>query len=152
MDEVVLNGLGPDGMREVKILSDVPPVSAVWQWERGLPAMALERLRLDEQCDEALGLYSAELRWPVFEPIDVINFGPRRFRRLMMVSYVYAARVSECIGLAAESFFAGTHFRPRFAFVRELPKGAEDGMEIDGVMLMEAEWMPSRCVAVGGRG
>lgn len=38
---------------------------------------------------------------------------------------------------------------PRFAYVSKLPSGVENGVEVDGVMLFQAEWMPPRTVAVG---
>ena len=101
--------------------------------------------------DQALGIFSLELTWPVFEPYDFFCQGLRGFRRLMVVNYAYAERVSDCIELARRAFFAGTRFAPGFAFVRELPKGAEGGMDVHGLYLFMAEWMPEQCVAVGGR-
>lgn len=101
--------------------------------------------------DAALGLYSLELTWPVFEPYEVFCYGPKRFRRFMFVNFCYAERVSEAINLAASEFFARTHFTARDAFVCELPRGAEVGMLVHGVILQAAEWMPAECVAVGGR-
>lgn len=41
---------------------------------------------------------------------------------------------------------------PRFAFMRRLPRGVENCVEVGGMVLLEAEWMLERCVAVGGRG
>ena len=38
---------------------------------------------------------------------------------------------------------------PQFAFMRKLPKGVGNGHEIGGMILLEAEWMLERCVAVG---
>jgi len=38
---------------------------------------------------------------------------------------------------------------PQFAFMRKLPRSVENGHEIGGMILLEAEWMLERCVAVG---
>jgi hypothetical protein len=38
---------------------------------------------------------------------------------------------------------------PGFAFVSKMPRGVENGVEVDGVMLFEAEWMPPKMVMVG---
>jgi len=39
--------------------------------------------------------------------------------------------------------------RPEYAFVSKLPNGVENGVEVDDLMLFEANWMVSKCVAVG---
>lgn len=151
MQEVILNVLTHEGMRVVKVLSDSPLTLALSRWEREMPAITEGRVFISENCDQALGLFSVELRWPVFGRVDVAYPGLKRFRRFMMVHYSYATRVSECIRLAVDSFFVCTHFRPGYTFVRSLPQGIENGTEVDDVILIEAEWMPARCVAVGGR-
>lgn len=48
-----------------------------------------------------------------------------------------------------ERLFGG---RAEYGFMRRLPKGAEHGMEVGDLILLEAEWMLERCVAVGCRG
>ena len=151
MEEIVINELTHEGVRRVKVIGDAAIL--VSRYQAMVPREAFVRAPVDvaSSRDDALGLFSAELTWPVFEPYEIFNYGPRRFRRLMMVNFVYAGRVSDCIYLAVINYFSGTRFMPGYAFVSELPRGAEDGMCVHGVQLFEAEWMPARCVAIGGR-
>lgn len=148
MEQVVFNCLTHDGMRHLKVISDAE--ISVARYQASVPNEARARVEVKPGSDPLLGLFSLELCWPVFEPYEIFSLGPKKFRRLMLVHYFYAARVSECIELAREAFFVRTHFQPGFSFVGCLPSGAEDGMEVHGVQLMTAEWMPLSCVAVGG--
>ena len=151
MEEIVINELTHEGVRRVKVIGDAAIL--VSRYQAMVPYEAFVRAPVDiiSSRDDALGLFSAEMTWPVFEAYEIFNYGQKRFRRLMMVNFVYANRVSDCIYLAMVNYFSGTRFMPGFAFVSDLPKGAEDGMCVHGVQLFEAEWMPARCVAVGGR-
>lgn len=159
MEEIVINELTHEGMRRVRVMGDSPFTPSPQpspegrggrRWERGIPLIAMDRLQVVNSHDETLGLYMMELTWPVFEPVDILNFGPRRFRRLMMVHYSYAERVSECIRLGVEEFMVRTRWMPGYAFISEIPNGAEDCMHVHGVELLQSEWMPQRCVAIGG--
>lgn len=58
-------------------------------------------------------------------------------------------RVSEKIKAAALEYLQLFHDAPRFAYISRLPSGVGNGVEVDGVMLFQAEWMPPRMVAVG---
>lgn len=152
MESIVLNELRHDGMRRIKIIGDVPVNDRRFdRFERLIPPAARERAVYDEKPDKLLNIYSLEISFPVFGPHEVFYHGPKGFRRFMFVHYAYAAKISQCIELARDAFFIGTHFLPRNAYVATLPNGAEDGMEIHGLTLFEAAWMPSQCAAVGGR-
>lgn len=151
MEEIVINELRHDGMRRVRLVADFPLSMPTLRWLRLVPAAARSKVQTVDQHDQLLGIFSMELTWPVFEPYEVFIYGPKRFRRLMMVHFSFAERVSECIRLGVEAFWCGTHLHPRYAFIRALPRGSEDAMEVHGVQLLEAEWMPAQCVAIGGR-
>lgn len=58
-------------------------------------------------------------------------------------------RVSEKVKEAAFEFLQLFHDAPQFAYISRLPKGIGDGVEIDDVMLFEADWMPPKIVTVG---
>jgi hypothetical protein len=147
MEQVVRSVLLHDGMVCRKVIAD----NANIRWWHYVPKAVRDRATFDDGHDEALGIYTLELTWPVYGMWDVANYGPKKFRRLMMVNMVYAARVSDCIEMARVEFFSRSHFAPGFAFVRDLPAGAENGMDVHGLVLCAAEWMPGQCVAVGGR-
>ena len=148
MEEIVVNGLGHDGMRRLKVIGD--SVDRFAYFYGVVPKISWDRIEMDDSYDAALGIYSMELNWPVFEPFDIALESPKKFRRVMMVHYCYAARVSDCIRLAVEAFTMGTRFFPQYAWVREIPKGAEEFMEVHGVILTLGEIAPSNCVLVGG--
>lgn len=149
IEEVVTNELRHDGMRRVKVIADAVIDSG--RFRELIPLEGRERAQLVPGDDEGLGIFSLEILWPVYGPVEFAVLGPLKFRRLMVVNFCYAARVSEAIHLAAAEYFARTHFIARDAFVRDLPQGAEVGMLVHGVILQAAEWMPAHCVAVGGR-
>jgi hypothetical protein len=113
--------------------------------------VARDRVVYAPGCDELLGIFSLEITWPVYGPWEVAYLSPKKFRRFMFVHFAYGERVSNCMEMARDEFFARTHFAPRDVYVQELPKGAEIGMDVHGCILQVAEWMPAQCVAVGGR-
>jgi hypothetical protein len=57
--------------------------------------------------------------------------------------------VTDAVRDAARIYKEHYDVDPSYAFVKSLPRGVENGVEVDGVMLFEAEWMAARCVAVG---
>lgn len=151
MQQMTINELTHEGMRHVKILGTEPILLPVRILDKVIPLEARGRVTLTPGQDDLLGLFSLYVTWHVFEPYDFFIYGPKKFRRLMVVSTVYAERVSACIELARTEFFSRTHFAPLYAFVRDLPRGAEIGMVVHECILMQAEWMPANCVAIGGR-
>ena len=148
MQKMTANELTHDGWRRLKIVGDA--VIDAERYLRFVPLAARVHMVQTPGCDDLLGLFSLELMYPIYEPYAVMSHGAKTFRRLMFVHHIYARRVSECIELARIDFFAGTRYVPRYAFVRDLPKGAEDGMDVHGCILLAAEWMPANCVATGG--
>lgn len=85
-----------------------------------------------------------------------------KFRRLVVWNLEGYEHVREAVNHAAIYFHALFGGVPQFGFLRKLPKGIENGREVAltlpspegrgaSVMLLEAEWMLERSVAVGGR-
>jgi hypothetical protein len=148
MQKMTINDLTHDGWRRLKIVGDA--VIDVDAYMRHVPLVACEHLVTNYGQDELLGLFSLEMLFPVYGPYQVMIHSLKKFRSLMFIHNVYAKRVSDCIDLARTEFFAGTRAVPAYAFVQKLPKGAEDGMEVHGCILLAAEWMPAHCVATGG--
>jgi hypothetical protein len=149
MEEVVINELTHGGLRRVRVIADA--AISEKQYQAAVPCEARDRAKLMPASDDLLGLFSLEITWPVYGPVEFSICGPKKFRRLMVVNFVYAERVSEVIAMAGNEYFARTHFVGRDAYVKELPTGAEVGMLVHGLVLQVAEWMPAECVAVGGR-
>lgn len=148
MDKIVANFLGHDGMRNLRIVGDCE-ISQV-KYARLVAPEARTLVVFKPAVDELLDIHSLEMTWPVFGPCDISIHGPKKFRRLMFVNFAYAARVSDCIALARDEYFARTRFAPMYAFAKSIPEDKE-GELIHDCILLSAEWMPARCVAIGGR-
>jgi len=70
-------------------------------------------------------------------------------RRLVVWSLAGCASVTRALYDAVheyERLFGG---RAQYAFMKKLPKAAEHGMAVGDLILLEADWMLERCVAVG---
>lgn len=148
MEDIVINELGHDGMRHIKIIGDVQISAGRYLYL--VPEIAREHLECQPSHDDLLGLFSLYMTFPVYGPWDVFYHSPKGFRRFMFVHFAYAERVSGCIEMARDAFFIGTHCLPRDAYLAELLPGAEIGMDVHGCILQVAEWMPAQCVSVGG--
>lgn len=72
-----------------------------------------------------------------------------KVRRLVAWSLVGCPTVKVALYEAAQEFERLFGGRAQFGFMKKLPKGAEHGMEVGDLMLLEADWMLERCVAVG---
>lgn len=155
MEKLVTNMLTHDALRRVKIIGDSAfdaefPIDALWRHGVYVNEMSVGRLQTTVQTDDALDLFSIDISWPVLGPWEVSYLSPKKFRRFMFVNFDYSERVSNCIEICRDQYFIQTHYAPRDAYVRELPKGAELYSDVHDCILQVAEWMPARCVAVGG--
>lgn len=149
MEEVVLNTLSEDGIRTVKIVGDAPIDSE--RWQAAVPQDAREGVKAEAAKDESLGIHTLVMTWPVCEAVEFQSPCWPKMRRMLTVKLLAGQRVSETISAAKISFFLQTGFFPRLVFMRGIPKDAEIGMLVDGVMLFQAEWAPRGCIVLGGR-
>jgi hypothetical protein len=145
MIELLVNEVLPDGMRHVKVVSDqADPHPLPFPLEGG------REIRVKKWTDELLGLHYLEATWACMEVVHVHLEGQPKCRKLVVWKFLPGERVSEIITYVADWFFVQTHHRPEYAFMRSLPSGVESGTEVDGVMLMQADWALPGCVMVGG--
>lgn len=82
--------------------------------------------------------------------MDVNAEGWVKMRRLVMWSLDGYPTVKVALHAAAAEFERVFHGRAMYGFVRRLPRGAEHGMDVEDLTLLEADWMLERAVAVGG--
>lgn len=75
-----------------------------------------------------------------------------KFRRLVVWSLIGSPSVRVALQEAAREFERLFGGRAKFAFIKKLPRGVENGMDIGDLSLFEAEWMLASCVAVGFKG
>jgi hypothetical protein len=149
MIELLVNEVLPDGMRHVKVVSDAP-LSASTLTSPQIRESTKFGGSVREWRDEVLGLNYLEAGWACMEVVHVQLEGQPKCRKLVVWKFLPGERVSEIITYVADWFFVQTHHRPEYAFMRSLPSGVESGTEVDGVMLMQADWALPGCVMVGG--
>lgn len=138
MEEVIVDTIEAGGMRRLRVVRDAP-----LELEGLLPELKIWE-------DEALGLHYAEALYPYRGAVEVHFEGlPKRFRRLVCWA-LQGDRVSKGMQEGAMRFEELFGRRPEYAFIERLPTGAESGVEVDGVMLMEAEWAMPGCLYLGG--
>lgn len=139
MIEVLVNDVTLEGMRYVKVVSDMAPVPYC------VPAGSIAQT----WPDELLGLYYLEFSWPCREAISLQCEGWKCAREMVLWKLAPGERVSEVLKQMMALF--GERFKgfPDYAFMRKLPKTIENGFELDDVMFIEAEWVPQGCIALG---
>lgn len=156
VEEIVHDCITPDGMREIKVVSDKAVTEEYLL--RFIPGSGREYAKMTCSSTSALSLFHGEITFPLRGALELHCEGwikPRRFGvwRLMKEDPYH---VSEVIEFLAEWFFEQVHRKPVFVFMHKLPAGIDPGslFPIEGwkdeLILLEAEWAPERCVLVGG--
>ena len=120
MESIVLNELGHDGMRRIKIVSDAEIVSE--KYGSMIPSDALDKASWSVGVDSILWLHTLEISFPVYGPHEVQYPSTKKFRRFMFVHYSYASRVSECVELARNAFMSSTGFPAHVCLHRDPAK------------------------------
>src|SRR5690242_2950912 len=113
MEEVLVNELGHDGMRKLIAMSDRSLLPGIARWLEAVPGPARDLAVYEETQDAALGIFQLEIKWPVFGVFDIEIESPKKFRRVIVVHYKHAERVSDCIKLAVEAFERGIFCPPK---------------------------------------
>jgi hypothetical protein len=100
----------------------------------------------------ALSLFYGEATFPVRGALELHCEGWRKARRLAVWRLITGEgyRVSEVVEFLADWYFVQTHRRAGYAFMRHLPAGVENGLDVGDVTLLEAQWALDKCVLVGG--
>lgn len=100
--------------------------------------------------DEVLGLFYCEAVELYRGPVEVFFQGfERKFIRVLAWG-IGGDRVSKCMEEGAVAFAAMVGRWARWAFIDRLPKGAEAGVEVAGLALVECEWAVPGFVFIGG--
>ena len=146
MDEVIVveNVIGMDGMRRLHVMGNAPPPAPPQ-----ISPKHGEYLERGEISVEA-GVYHLRVCEPVRGVVDFHCEGWPKFRRLVVWSLEGCPSVTSALQEAGREFERCFGGRPQFAFVRKLPEAAEYGKVVGDLILLEADWMLVRCVAVGG--
>lgn len=165
MEEVVENVLLQDGIRRLRVISDV--CISPLRWVAALPDEAVRVAELVPAEDASLGIHSLIVTWPARELFLGVQFPSlgKIEKPMVLWKLVEGERISMVVRLAAEVFERGVGRKPSVAWIRSMPKGMEefeiaggyvaeavtvpieDG--IAGVSLRTAEWVWAGCVVVG---
>lgn len=148
MDEIIYDRLNWDGMREVKIISDSPVSEG--RMLRFVPDPARDLVRVRCYDTAALKVFYGEAIWPAREVVDFHMEGWPKFRRFVVWKLTPGERISQGMECAAERYFYLFLRWPRYAFIRTKPAKVDDFVEVQDVMLLEADWALPGCLALGG--
>ncbi len=112
------------------------------------PTAGLEQGELRQEA----GVWHYRATYPYRGVLDIACVGnEKKFRRLVVWSLAGCGSVREAFSQAHTCFWTLFKFRPGYAFMRRLPAAVENAQDVDGMVLLEANWMLEKCVAVGGR-
>lgn len=96
-----------------------------------------------------IGVYHLRATWPMRAPLKIQCEGWPVPKMFVMWNMTGCASITEAVKSAAQRYEQEFGVRAEFAYLRSLPKGVEPGIEIDDVMVFDADWMVRKCVAVG---
>ena len=131
-------------VRHIHLISNDPLRLKPLSPKFGLPP------NLGEECImKEAGVWHLRAVYPFRGVVDIHSSQWVKFRRVVAWNLEGCASVREAIGQASMEFERLFHSKPKFVFMNKLPKGVEMFQDVDGMMLLEAEWMLERCVAVG---
>lgn len=133
------NFINADGLRVAHLMSNTPPSD--------LP-------QIKEQFGEGEikrenGVWHFRSSAPVRGLVEIKCEGWVMPKMFVAWSLQGCASVTAALRDAAICFERSFGFRAGYAFMRTLPRGVESGVEVDDLMLFDAEWMIGKCVAVG---
>lgn len=140
MKELAEAELLPGGLVRERWVADQPmmfePVEDGWQ--------------VREWSDALLDLHYIELKRPYRGPVEIFfpDYEPRFIRVLAWA--IQNDKVSQCIQDGAAAYASMTARWPRTAWIHALPKGADYGVEVDGVILIDISWALPGYVFLGG--
>lgn len=110
-----------------------------------------EGWQVKEWEDVMLSLYYVELRQAYRGPVE-IHFpalGPKKFIRVLAWA-IQGDKVSQCMQEGAQAFGRMVGRWPRFAYIWKLPVGAQEFVEVMGVMLVQVDWAIPGFLFIGG--
>lgn len=123
------------------------------RWAAGAP-IGFERVeegwQVREWSDAVLDLHYCELAQSYRGPVEIFIPGfEKKFIRVLAWA-IQKDRVSQCMRAGAASYASMTKRWPKWAFIDKIPKGAEEGVEVDGVCLIQADWALPGFLFIGG--
>jgi len=144
VEDVLLDG----GLRRMRWMDDAP-----------LRVREPDGYEVEASEDTQLGIHyltvtcmwrgPCEIRfpWPV-SPASCPIADEKMIR--MLAWAINGEKVSKCMGEGAAAFAGMVGRWPRVAYIKKLPEGAEHGVEIAALMLLEVDWVLPGFLFIGG--
>lgn len=152
-DVLLENLLTVRGLRRVHVMRLGEKIDRAAWIERCVPVEAIEYLSVFERYDVDVHMWHLHLVWNAREMVihdqaEVVLWWPGR---AMSGEGVASAR--EAIDLASWLYKIRKGALPETAWMRRLPRGATERVEVASLgaslMLVEANWVPEKYIAVG---
>lgn len=144
MDDVIEleNVVTDSGFRIVRLMSNmVLDASALRSYDA--PANTKATIKKEG------GAYKLWATWPICGAMYINGEGwpvPKQF----VVWYLeLEPSIKQAMYKASKKYEDLFFEQAEYAFIRKLPHGVENGVEVGNLMLFEADWMVHKCVAVG---
>lgn len=96
-----------------------------------------------------IGAYHLRASWPMRGPLNIQCEGWPVPRMFVMWNLTGCESVTMAIHDAVNCYQDIFNNDPLFVFIRHMPRNVENGVEVCGLLLFEADWMVRKCVAVG---
>ena len=146
--KVIEDSINDDGVRTLHIMS-LGPLDEHWILHAPFIKDGEVQLYTDE-----LKMHHLSVTWAVREPIRGFLRGAEQIEWPMMLWALRKGDHMEAqIKKAAEAHFEAFACWPDYAWARRLPRGIENGvivnLEFCEVIVLEADWVPRRCLCVG---
>lgn len=136
------NFLDDDGFRIVHLMSNMALDSdALKAYDAPADAMF--------EAKKEAGVYHLRAKWLICGPLVINAEGWPVPKRFVVWHLSLADSVKIALYEANKKYEDVFLERAEYAFIRKLPRGIENGIEVGNLTLFEAEWMVRKCVAVG---
>lgn len=117
---------------------------ALLPYKERVPSWGTVKMRPDE-----MRLHHLKATWPAREPISLrvpLGVWP------MVAWWIGDDRVSQAMIDGGEAFALAFGMDPGYAFIRRIPAKAHEFVEVGGITLVRADWVPEHFIAVARGG
>jgi hypothetical protein len=144
---VVEDSVSREGLRRLHIMGAAPVEAEAWREKGYIPR---EMVFLEEKRWEEVRLHHWQVTWQARELVAWTFCENPLVRRMVVLWHIGAGKVSKAILDGAVAYAIGLGRDPLFAYLRVIPAGASEEMEVRGIMLVQADWVPDEFVMLDG--
>jgi hypothetical protein len=143
---VLQDEIGKDWVRCLHVMADSADALVAYQGQ--IPAHAKTERRVDD-----LRLGHIQAKWPLREVVRMLhpNFDGEFFQAahwMVAVWWIGQEKVSQAMIEAGVAFALATGQDPQYALIRRVPAQAEEFVEVKGICLIRADWVPEGFLVV----